>query len=346
MKTCISFFLILFLVVVSAKGYDGVDDDEQGFPGNSIATFKDLPDYSDFEDDLTFSYYHTSCPVAEAIIQRKVDEWAKKDDTLAPSLIRLQYHDCVVRGCDASILLDYDGSERSANQSKSLRGFKVIDDIKAELEKKCPRTVSCSDILVGAVRDAIRIVGGPFYMVPYGRKDGRVSKAKDTESLPTGREKITDLVEFFQSMGLNVLDLVVLSGAHTIGRTSCGSVQERLYNFNGTAGRSDPSIDPKYLNFLKRKCRWASEFVDFDGITPKNFNNEYYKNLQRNMGLLSTDQMLNKDSRTSVLVSALASQPEVFYSQFAASMVKLGKIQDPSSEGKGEVRLNCNYINA
>lgn len=123
-------------------------------------------------------------------------------------------------------------------------------------------------------------------------------------------------------------------------------MQERLYNYNGTVGRSDPSIDPKYLNFLKRKCRWASEFVDFDGVTPKNFNNEYYKNLQRNMGLLSTDQMLNKDSRTSVLVSALASQPQVFYSQFAASMVKLGKIQDPSSEGNGEVRLNCNYVNA
>lgn len=108
--------------------------------------------------------------------------------------------------------MDHDGSERSANQSKSLRGFEVIDDIKAELEKKCPKTVSCSDILIGAVRDAIRIVGGPFYMVPYGRKDGRVSNAKDTESLPTGRDKITDLVEFFQSLGLNVLDLVVLSG--------------------------------------------------------------------------------------------------------------------------------------
>lgn len=98
MKTCINFFLILFLVVVSANEFDGVDDDdEQSFPGNSIATFRDIPDYSDFEDDLTFSYYHTSCPDAEAIIQRKVDEWIKKDDTLAPSLIRLQYHDCVVR---------------------------------------------------------------------------------------------------------------------------------------------------------------------------------------------------------------------------------------------------------
>lgn len=138
----------------------------------------------------------------------------------------------------------------------------------------------------------------------------------------------------------------LISGAHTIGRTTCGSLQNRLYNYNGTAGQCDPTIDPKYSNFLKRKCRWASEFVDFDGMTPKAFNNEYYKNLQKNMGLLATDQLLYSDSRTSTLVNALASQPDLFYAQFAASMVKLGKIQDPSEDDDAEIRLKCSCINA
>lgn len=96
--------------------------------------------------------------------------------------------------------------------SKTLRGFEVIDDIKAEVEKKCPKTVSCADILTAATRDATVMVGGPYWMIPYGRKDGRVSIAKETEMVPMGYENITALVEFFQSQGLNVLDLVVLSG--------------------------------------------------------------------------------------------------------------------------------------
>ena len=96
--------------------------------------------------------------------------------------------------------------------SKSLRGFEVIDDIKAEIEKKCPKTVSCADILTTAARDATALVKGPYWMVPFGRKDGRVSLAKEVAIVPKGSESVTNLVEFFQSKGLNVLDLVVLSG--------------------------------------------------------------------------------------------------------------------------------------
>lgn len=141
--------------------------------------------------------------------------------------------------------------------------------------------------------------------------------------------------------------ICMVLGAHTIGRSTCGSLQNRLYNFNGTAGQCDPSIDPKYANFLKRKCRWASEYVDFDGFSPQAFNNEYYKNLQRNMGLLATDQLLYKDSRTAGLVNALASQPELFHAQFAASMVKLGMIQEgDDDDDDGEVRLKCSCVNA
>ncbi|KAI3465774.1 hypothetical protein Pfo_022437 [Paulownia fortunei] len=273
----------------------------------------------EYDDSLSFSYYHGSCPQLERIIHNKLNQWLKNDSTLAPALMRLHFHDCTVRGCDASILLNHKGSERTVKASKSLRGFQVIDDIKAEVEKKCPKTVSCADILTAAARDATVAAGGPFWMLPYGRKDGRVSFAKEAESVPMG--------------------------AHTIGRSTCGSLQYRLFNYKGT-GKPDPSIDPKYLNFLRRKCRWASEYVELDAVTPKAFDVQYYKNLQKKMGLLSTDQMLYSDSRTAPLVSAFASQSAVFHHQFAASMVKLGNIQDYLADEDGEIRLDCNYVNA
>lgn len=56
-----------------------------------------LSDLSALEDDLSYSLYHESCPDLEGIIYRKVKEWVAKDPTLAPSLLRLHYHDCVVR---------------------------------------------------------------------------------------------------------------------------------------------------------------------------------------------------------------------------------------------------------
>ena len=91
----------------------------------------------------------------------------------------------------------------------------MIDDIKAEIEKKCPKTVSCADILTAAARDATVSAGGPYWMVPYGRKDGLVSLAKEAQLVPMGHEEITSLVEFYQSKGLSVLDLAILSGEPT-----------------------------------------------------------------------------------------------------------------------------------
>ncbi|KAI3858947.1 hypothetical protein MKW98_028680 [Papaver atlanticum] len=325
------------------------DEDEGGLinvgidhrPWTSMLSEPSLQSY------LSNEYYQKSCPNLEEIIHNKVAAWIKKDATIAASILRLHFHDCAIRGCDASILLSHPGSERDAEASKTLRGFELIDDIKAEVEKKCPKTVSCADILTAAARDATVAIGVPFWEVPYGRKDGLVSIAKEADyAVPKGRESITTLIEFFQSIGLNLIDLVVLSGAHTIGKCNCGVIQDRLYNYQGT-GKADPTIDVKYLNFLKRKCKRASEYVELDGETPTTFDSMYYTNLQMNKGLLKTDQLLNSDSRTSGLVDAMANQPEwLFLQQFSVSMVKLGNTQVLTGRKEGEIRTKCSSINS
>jgi len=61
------------------------------------------------------------------------------------------------QGCDGSLLLD--GGEKNAFPNRnSTRGFEVIDDIKANLERACPATVSCTDILTLAAREAVYLV--------------------------------------------------------------------------------------------------------------------------------------------------------------------------------------------
>ena len=62
------------------------------------------------------------------------------------------------QGCDGSLLLDdsptIQGEKSAIANANSARGFDVIDNIKAALEKACPRTVSCADLLTLAHRDA------------------------------------------------------------------------------------------------------------------------------------------------------------------------------------------------
>lgn len=195
-----------------------------------------------------------------------------------------------------------------------------------------------------AARDAVTMTGGPYWTVLKGRKDGRVSKASETINLPAPFLNVTQLIQSFAKRRLGIKDLVALSGGHSLGFSHCSSFEARLHNFS-TTHDADPSMNSVFASVLKKKCpkpnkaRTAGQFLD---STASRFDNAYYKGLMAGRGVFGTDQALYDDPTTRWMVESFAKDQNLFFREFAASMIKLGNVGVSDS---GEVRLNCRKVN-
>lgn len=214
-----------------------------------------------------------------------------------------------------------------------MRGLEIIDQAKARLEAACPKTVSCADILAFAARDSTNIVGGFSYVIPSGRRDGRVSNIDEVD-LPTPSFNLDALKKAFVAKGLSVKDLVALSAAHSIGRSDCKFVTPR------------PSLDPKYAQVLKKNCpkNQISRTIELDLVTPNRLDNQYYRNLKQHRVVFSSDEALLDSTMTSRMVANYANSSIAWRKDFAAAMVRLGSIGVLTGT-KGEIRNKCGAIN-
>ncbi|XP_021906783.1 peroxidase 3-like [Carica papaya] len=299
---------------------------------------------------LRKKFYRDTCPKAEDIVNDVTSKHVARNPAVAAQLLRMHFHDCFVRGCDGSVLIDStpnNSAERDAIPNQTLLGFDVIDDIKKQVEKACPGVVSCADILALAARDSVSFsFDKPMWEVLTGRRDGRISiEVEALTQIPSPFMNFTALKQNFAAKGLTVHDLVVLSGGHTIGVSHCAGFTNRLFNFTGK-GDQDPTLDPKYAAFLKTKCRNPSDtttVVDMDPKSAEDFDSHYYKILLQNKGLFQSDAALLTNKGSKNIVNELLNQ-EKFFTEFAQSMKRMGAVEVLAGTA-GEIRKKCNVIN-
>uniref|UniRef100_A0A6N2N6N6 peroxidase n=1 Tax=Salix viminalis TaxID=40686 RepID=A0A6N2N6N6_SALVM len=256
------------------------------------------------EGDLQMGFYSKSCPNAEKIVQDYVNSHIHNAPSLAASILRMHFHDCFVRVCVSRT----NQTEKLAVPNSTLRGFDFIDRVKSLLEAACPGVVSCADVIALVARDGVVATGGPSWRV-HGR---------ETDNL---KNQLHNSTETF-STGLNLKDLVLLSGAHTIGVAHCTSFSNRLYNFTGVLGSQDPALDSEYAAVLKARNQ-----------------------LLKRRGLFQSDSALTTNSTALSLVNQLLQGSlKSFFAEFARSMEKMGRIKVKTGK-VGEIRKQCAVVN-
>ncbi|OMO99465.1 Plant peroxidase [Corchorus olitorius] len=303
------------------------------------------------EGQLSQSFYKTSCPKVESIVRNVVAKKINQTFVTIPATLRLFFHDCFVEGCDASVMIASrnDDAEKDSSDNLSLAGdgFDTVIKAKKAVEAKCPRVVSCADILTIATRDVIALAGGPSYKVELGRRDGLVSQASRVAgNLPEPNFNLTQLNTIFARNNLTQTDMIALSGAHTVGFSHCKPFANRLYSFSPSSP-VDPDLDPTYAEQLKQDCPPNVDpriAVDMDPRTPRKFDNVYFKNLVVKKGLFTSDQVLFTDPASRQTVIDFAKNQTNFKAAFVTAITKLGRVGVKTGKA-GEIRVDCTAFN-
>lgn len=174
-----------------------------------------------------------------------------------------------------------------------------------------------------------------------GRRDARTASLEAANrDLPSPFANFSELLTNFQNQGLDLKDLVVLSGGHTIGLARCPTFRNRIYNAT--------NIDQNFAAGLRQICPpsgGATNLAPLDSTTAR-FDTAYYSDLTKLRGLLRSDQELFKGdgSASDLLVRKYSTDSRAFAFDFGISMIKMGNIK-PLTGSEGEIRLNCRAIN-
>ncbi len=142
---------------------------------------------------------------------------------------------------------------------------------------------------------------------------------------------------------------VVCAGSHTFGRARCAVVTPRFTDNSPFFLNDTNVIDPKLKAQLLKHCANASDpnlvINNLDQTTPNTFDNKYYTNLEKELGVLHTDQNLfSAKGANTGLVKLYGQKQNLFFSAFAQGMIKMQNL-GPLTGTQGQIRLHCGKVN-
>ena len=202
--------------------------------------------------------------------------------------------------------------------------------------------------------------------MPSGRRDGTFSNASEpVKFLVPPTSNLSDLVDSFVVKGLDAEDLVILSGAHSIGVSHLSSFQDRLNDSTATP------IDDSYKQALvkdvedQKKRQNTSDPIEKNNIRDMSLkfqndsgydttgvntaakgaldNSYYHANLQ-NRVLFKSDWVMRTDIKAGGDMAEYMNNATKWNNDFAATMVKLSKLPAEGSTHY-EIRKNCRVTN-
>ncbi|TVU14457.1 hypothetical protein EJB05_37927, partial [Eragrostis curvula] len=236
-----------------------------------------------------------------------------------PILVRLGWHDAGTydrnikewpqRG-GANGSLRFDAELKHGANAGLINALKLIQPIK----DKYPN-ITYADLFQLASATAIEEAGGPKIPMKYGRIDVTGPEQCPPEGkLPDAGPKAPadHLREVFYRMGLDDKEIVVLSGAHTLGRSrperSGWGKPETKYTKNGPGAPGGQS--------------WTPEWLKFD--------NSYFKEIKekrdQDLLVLPTDAALFVDPTFKDYAEKYAEDQDAFFKDYAEAHAKLSNL--------------------
>lgn len=109
-------------------------------------------------------------------------------------------------------------------------------------------------------------------------------------------------------------------------------------------------MNPDHVPHMLHKCPdsipdpKAVQYVRNDRGTPMVLDNNYYRNILDNKGLLLVDHQLAHDKRTRPIVKKMAKDQAYFFKEFTRAIQILSE-NNPLTGSKGEIRKQCNLAN-